>query len=305
MLQVVSVSLGSASRDTDQEVEILGRAVHLRRVGVGGDLAKAEALIAELDGQVDAIGLGGIDLYLAIRDRRYYLRDALRLARAAKRTPVVCGAGLKASLERQAVRAVAPRLALAESSVLMVSAADRFGMAEELASHAREVMFGDLVFALGLPLPVRKLATLERVAHLLLPVIARVPFTWLYPVGAAQEREPQGNKYARYYQEADLIAGDWHYIKRYAPADLSGKTILTNTTTAADVEFLRRRGARSLITTTPRFGGRSVGTNLLEASLIAIEGAGGELAPERYRELLAEAGIEPTVLELAVSQAAA
>ena len=85
MLEVVSVSLGSVSRDTDQVVTILDRQVHVRRVGVGGDLRRARDLIRELDGKVDAFGLGGIDLYVAVRGRRYYFRQALELARAAKR----------------------------------------------------------------------------------------------------------------------------------------------------------------------------------------------------------------------------
>ncbi|HNR00453.1 MAG TPA: hypothetical protein PKN52_10645, partial [Trueperaceae bacterium] len=60
VLDVVSVSLGSVKRDTDQEVEVLGRRVRLRRVGTGGDLTAARTMIGELDGKVDAIGLGGI-----------------------------------------------------------------------------------------------------------------------------------------------------------------------------------------------------------------------------------------------------
>lgn len=298
MLDVVSVSLGSASRDTDQQVELLGRRLRLRRIGVGGDLARARRLIAELDGKVDAIGLGGIDLYVAVRDRRYYFRDALKLAGAATRTPVLCGSGLKNSLERMAVRQLEPSLDLADKRVLMVSAVDRFGMAEELSLRAHQVVFGDLIFALGVPLPLGSIGSLERTAHLLMPVVSRVPFKWLYPVGQAQEGEHTSEKFARYYHSADLIAGDWHFIRRYAPADLAGKVLFTNTTTPQDLEFMRLRGVTKLITTTPRFNGRSIGTNLLEAALVAISGARAELAPERYAELVRQAGLQPTVLEL-------
>lgn len=301
MLEVVSVSLGSVSRDTDQVVTILDRQVHVRRVGVGGDLRRARDLIRELDGKVDAFGLGGIDLYVAVRGRRYYFRQALELARAAKRTPVVCGAGLKDSLERLTVQALEQQLDIANKSVLMVSAVDRFGMADELSKLARQVLFGDLIFALGLPIPVRTIGALERVAHLLMPIVARVPFKWLYPVGEAQEKAPDTEKFARYYHDADIVAGDWHFIRRYAPLDMAGKVLLTNTTTPADLEFLRQRGARLLVTTTPRFNGRSIGTNLLEAALVAIEGAEGELTGQRYAELIAQAGIRPAVADLSVA----
>lgn len=299
MLEVVSVSLGSVTRNTDQVVEILDRQVRLRRIGVGGDFEKARRLIAELDGKVNAFGLGGIDLYVAVRGRRYYFQQAKQLAQTARHTPVVCGSGLKNSLERMAVIALEPTLDFANKDVLMVSAVDRFGMAEELYKRARSVLFGDVIFALGLPVPVRTIGSLERLAHTLMPIMGRVPFKWLYPVGEAQERAPDNRKFARYYEKADVVAGDWHFIRRYAPLDLTGKVLLTNTTTSADIEFMRDRGVRTLITTTPRYGGRSIGTNLLEASFVAIEGASGELTHQRYSELVVQTGLQPTVLELA------
>ena len=46
---------------------------------------------------------------------------------------------------------------------------------------------------------------------------------------------------------------------------------------------------------------RSIGTNLLEAALVAIEGAEGELTAERYAELIGQAGIEPTIADLSVA----
>ncbi len=263
-----------------------------------GDLAAAARLIAELDGTVAAFGLGGIDLYFLVRDRRYYLRDALRLARAAHSTPVVCGAGLKNSLERLAVADLDARVGWSGRRVLLVSGADRFGMADALVSHGAEVVCGDLMFALGLDIPLRSLAALERAASLLLPVLSRVPFSWLYPVGSSQDQTPKAGRFDRYYDWADVIAGDWHFIRKHAPASLAGKTILTNTTTAADVEILSARGAKTLITTTPRFGTRSIGTNLLEAAFVAVEGARGELGKERYDELVGQAGLTPTVIDL-------
>jgi len=298
MLHVVSVSLGSATRDTDQVVELLGVPVRIERRGTGGDVAAAAAIMAELDGRVDAIGLGGIDLYVQVRGRRYTFRDAMRLAREAPNTPVVCGSGLKNSLERMAVAALDPLLAWEGRKVLMVSAVDRFGMAEELAARRADLLFGDLPFALGVPLPVRSLRTLDALARTLLPVLVRVPFRWLYPVGAEQERTPTGGRFDRYYHWAEVIAGDWHYIKRHAPARLDGKVVLTNTTTAQDVAFLRERGAARLVTTTPRFAGRSIGTNLLEAAFVALEGGRGELPAERYVALIERAGIVPTVVDL-------
>lgn len=296
-LDVVSVSLGSSRRDTDQTVELLGRQVRFRRLGVQGDVQAAAKLIAELDGKVSAIGLGGIDLYVPVRSRRYYFRDAQRMARAAKRTPVVCGAGLKGSLERASVSKLAPELGLADKKVLMVSAVDRFGMAQALVELGADVTFGDLMFLLGIGVELKRLDSLERLATTLLPVITRLPFKWIYPTGESQDKTPK-QRFTAAYEKADVIAGDWHLVKRYAPARLNGKVVLTNTTTADDVEFVRARGATKLVTTTLRLGERSIGTNLLEAAFVAIDGARGELPGDRYLELIAAAGLEPTTLIL-------
>ena len=103
MKKVVSVSLGSASRDHRAEVELLGERFDISRVGTDGSIDKAIAKLKELDGTVDAIGLGGIDVYLYAGQDRYALRDGLRLLEAVKNTPVVDGSGLKNTLERNAV----------------------------------------------------------------------------------------------------------------------------------------------------------------------------------------------------------
>jgi hypothetical protein len=51
---------------------------------------------------------------------------------------------------------------------------------------------------------------------------------------------------------------------------MSGKSIITNTVTAEDVDMLRKRGLSTLITTTPEMDGRSFGTNVMEALIVAL-----------------------------------
>ena len=94
MKRVVSVSLGSSGRDHRAQVTLMGEAFDISRVGTDGKLDAAIGLVRELDGTVDAIGLGGIDVYLYAGRHRYALRDGLRLLDAANVTPV---AGAKLS----------------------------------------------------------------------------------------------------------------------------------------------------------------------------------------------------------------
>lgn len=137
---------------------------------------------------------------------------------------------------------------------------------------------------------------MRALARVLLPVVRHAPISWLYPTGEAQERGDTGT-FSRFYAWADVIAGDWHLIRRYLPERLGGKVILTNTTTPENVALLRERGAALLVTTTPRLNGRSVATNVLEAAFVAVT-VGKRLRPAELSGYVAESGLKGTFLEL-------
>jgi len=249
---------------------------------------------------VDAFGLGGIDLYLYAGKRRYPIRDAAKLKRAVKRTPVVDGSGLKNTLEREMVRYLQEeaKIPLAGKTVLMVSAVDRFGLAEALHQVGCRMIFGDLIFGLGIPIPLRSMLTFRALAYLLLPIVTRLPFKILYPTGSKQEEKPK-LKYARYYQEADIIAGDFLFIRKYLPDDLTGKIILTNTVTKEDVKELKSRGVSLLVTSTPELQGRSFGTNVMEATLLILINKPWEsIEPGDYLSMLKKLDFKPRVERL-------
>lgn len=295
MKKVVSVSLGSSKRDHTVQLEILGETFEISRRGTDGDFNKAIQLLRELDGKVDAIGLGGIDVYLVAGGRRYPIKDGLRLLQTLKVTPACDGSGLKNSLERRVVAELFREGILRRGQrVLLVSAVDRFGMAEALVHHGADVIFGDLIFALGIPIPLRSLRTVAFLAALILPILGRLSFKLLYPTGEKQEKETP--KHNRYYEWAEVVAGDFHYIKRYLPPYIPGKIILTNTTTKKDELLLKERGAKMLITTTPILQGRSFGTNVLEAVFLALLGKKWEeVTPEDYLELIEKLELKPSI----------
>jgi len=158
---VVGISLGSSIRDHVVTVELLGEQYKIERIGTNGDMKKMVDKISELDGKVDAFGLGGIDLYVYAVDRRYSFRDARRIVRAAKQTPIVDGSGLKNTLERRAIEYLVEHTDLFNEprKVLLMSAMDRLGMAQALEKAGSIMTYGDLPYILGLPLPLTSLKT--------------------------------------------------------------------------------------------------------------------------------------------------
>jgi hypothetical protein len=297
MKRVVSISIGASTRNKTAEVEILGEKFIIERIGTDGDLKKAIELIKELDGKVDAFGMGGIDLYLSAGKKRYVIKDALPLKNAAKITPIVDGSGLKNTLERKVIKYIQEKgiVDIKEKKVLMTSVMDRFGMAQAFYEEGARLIIGDLMFALNLPIPLHSLKVVYFLSFIIVPIVVRLPFEMIYPTGDKQLKI-DSKKYERFYKEADIIAGDFLFIKKYMPERLDGKIIVTNTVTQEDVEMMKEKGVKILITTTPNINGRSFGTNVMEGVLVAIAGKKQEeMTTQDYDELLDKIGFEPRI----------
>lgn len=300
MKRAVSISIGSSKRNKAVEITLLGERVRIERIGTDGDMEAAALKYKELDGIVDAFGVGGADLGLMVDDKWYPLYSVQPMVRYVKKTPIVDGTGLKTTLERLSAPYLDARIKeyinpLGRRAFIMTGA-DRWGLTRSFLDAGYECVFGDLMFSLGIAIPLRSDRQLKTLAALLMPIVGRLPFDWVYPTGEKQEeRKP---KHANLFQWATVIAGDCHYIKRYMPEDMRGKVIVTNTTTPEDVEFFRRSGVKYLLTTTPVLEGRSFGTNMMEAALIAVSGKGRVLTREEYNELLEQLRFEPQLQEL-------
>jgi len=307
MKKAISISIGSSARDKKTTINILGEDVHISRVGTDGDMQKAAQMYRDLDGKVDAFGVGGTDLGLYVDKKWYPLHSVQILVKDVKKTPVVDGCGLKTTLEVGAAKALEAEIAdyLDEvgRKVLVMTAVDRYGLLRSFTEADYECIFGDMMFSLGLPIPLYRERAVKFIAAALLPIIGRLPFEWFYPVGEAQNKRTP--KYENVFKRVSVIAGDCHYITRYMPDNLRGKVIVTNTTTPHDVELFTNAGVKYLLTTTPVLDGRSFGTNMMEAAIIA---AIGRKEPVDYRhadeyfalmsDLIQKIGFKPQLRKL-------
>ena len=295
MKHALSISLGSSERDKKVEIELLGEEVCIERRGTDGDVAKATALFTEMDGKVDAFGVGGIDLWVMMGEKRYNISAAHKLIKNVKNTPVVDGSGLKNTLERHIVHAMIEQMGdrYASGRVLITSGADRYGMTLAFVEQAYDIVYGDLMFALGLPIPLRSFNTFKRVARLLAGPATKLPINVLYPTGAKQDEIVP--KFTKWYEWASVIAGDCHFVKRHMPDDLSGKVIVTNTTTPKDMQMFKERGVTHVVTSTPMINDRSFGTNLMEAALTAVSHKNRPLTHPELNKMLDELALRPMV----------
>lgn len=300
MKRAVSISIGSSKRNKAVEVTLLGEKVSIERIGTDGDMEAAALKFKELDGTVEAFGVGGADLGALVDGKWFPLYSVQPMVRFVKKTPLVDGGGLKNTLENKAPAFVDKTIGDYVNSrgrkVLVALGMDRWGLSKSFVEAGYETIFGDFMFGLDIPIAIRKLSTLKTLGNLLMPVVGRLPFEWVYPTGEKQEKRTP--KWGKYYEWATVIAGDCHYIKRFMPDSLQGKVIVTNTTTPEDVEAFRKAGVKYLVTTTPVLEGRSFGTNMMEAALVAVSGKGRPLTWDELNQMLDRLGFEPQLQEL-------
>ena len=300
MKRAVSISIGSSKRNKAVEVTLLGEKISIERIGTDGDMEAAALKFKELDGTVDAFGVGGADLGAIVEGKFFPFHSVQKLVRYIKKTPVVDGGGLKNTLENKAPafldQKIGDYINLRGRKMMMTVGVDRWGLSQSFVDAGYETVFCDLMFALDIPIPIRSIGGLKTLAAIMIPIVTRFPFEWLYPTGDKQDlRIP---KWEKWYKWATVVAGDCLYIKRNMPDDMDGKVIVTNTTTPEDVELFKKCGVKYLVTTTPVLDGRSFGKNMMEAALVAVSGKGRALTWPELTELLAKLGFEPQLQEL-------
>lgn len=298
MKHAVSVSLGSSTRNKTVEVDLLGETVRIERIGTDGDEAKARQLFREMDGKVDAFGVGGIDLGVATPWKWYPLYSALKLVQDVKQTPCVDGNGIRETLETRVMQWVERKIGdeIQPKTAFLVAGITRYGMTESFVNAGYQCVFGDLMFGLDIPMAIQSMRSLNAAARILMPIVGRMPLSMLYPTGEKQEKITP--KYEKYYQSNTVTGGDFLYVKQHLPDDMRGKIIVTNTTTPADVEALKQRGVKYLVTTTLELDGRTFGTNMMEAALIAVAGKGRVLTNTELNDLIDRLGLEPQLRKL-------
>ena len=300
MKKILSISLGSESRDHTTVHEFLGEKCEITRKGFNADIDKAIEAYAAYDGKVDAFGVGGIEFYLGVGVKRYYFKEARKIRAAIQISKVGDGNGIKGLLVKRALKALEVKLneegkTLKGMKALKTNAVDRYVMAAALVEAGCDTTFGDLMFSLDIPIPVRSLAGVRFMAAALLPFITKMPFKWFYPLGSEQDNDPVP-KWTKYYKEATVLAGDFVSIRASMPDDLKGKIVLTNTTTAKNVEELRERGLHILVTSTPRLEGRTFGTNVMEATLRAlIDKPDDQITEADFLDMIERIPLEPNI----------
>lgn len=306
MKQVLVIHLNDY--DVESTVEFLGQSITLIQRGCAGEYARAEALIREYDGKVDAIAVDGLSIWLQLGSTRRQHDVGAQLAATATQTPVVDGCGIRAGLERWGV-ILADRAepgVFARKRVLMAPGLNHSGLAEALSRHGCSLRYAEPIIYFGLPdVPgVGSAKTLEQAAPATLDRLKRQPFRRIHPQPGAPSRARPADPFLW----ADVIAGDVGAIRRYAPADLKHKTVILESANDEDLADLRRRGVSIAITMMPSLDpdddlGRWPAA-VIEGVLVALRTNRDEpLTEDTYLDLMADIRWTPAIRYLQPEEA--
>ena len=283
-----------------ETINFLGQTVQIHHRTCHGDLEQAQAIMAQYDGQVAAIGLDGLPTSLQLGAVRRPHTLGTRLGQTAKTTPVVDGSGIRAGLERWAV-ILADRAQpgiFSQKRVLLVPGLNHTGLAQALEKRGCTLRYADPFVYFNLPrFPgIGNRQTLEQAAAPTLDQLKEADFGRLYP----QPNHHHNQHRADLFAWADLIVGDIQTIRAFAPAHLKGKTVVVEEAESADLSDLRGRGASIVVTLMPSLnyaddlGQWSAAT--LEALLVALRvNPHSPLTEDTYLDLMADLDWNPAI----------
>lgn len=299
MKKIVSISLGKAERDYEFTGTFLGKKFQIKRVGCDGNIDLVRKRIKEYDGQVDVIGLGGISAYFKIGNTVHIHQEAQSLIKTAKKTPVADGRGLKSILQGWTIRSINQRLKdlFNYENVLFLSGIAQYEMVQVMQEYTNNFSFCDPLIHFNTPYTLDSVNALEYYAAASMPVLTRMPYSWFYPKGwDGDQWKPL--LLSKPFEKAEVIVGDYTYIRHYTPSMLPNKIVVTDSVDDAGIALLKKRGVRTIISTVPDlFKQQRIDINVMHALFAAyLEKKPQEISENDYLEIFDRASIEPRVI---------
>ena len=296
MKKVVTVSLGSSKQDFSFETTFLGQKFQVQRLGADNDMTQAWELMRRNQVHADAIGLGEVgDHYHVGQDTRIN-KETQRLLHVVTRVPATTGATLRRLLQVRAVRYVQNELGsyFNNNLVLFLSGMRNYDMAVALSDYTPNLKFADALAQTGTPKMLTSLTQLELYAKGSDWALSGRPGEIL----EAALGEFKANRIAAEVAKSHVIVGTFHELKEVGNTkNLAGKTVITSAVDDTRMAFFKQCKVNLVVDVSPQLFDRVVGTNVIEAMILAALGKPPEsVSDDDFAEIIDELDIKPRLL---------
>ena len=296
MKKVVTVSLGSSEQDFKFETDFLGQRFQIRRLGADDDTTKAWELMRRHQATADAIGLGEIGDHWNVGQSTVANKVTQRLLNVVTRVPATTGGRLRRLLQVRAVRHAQHRIGnyFNNARVLFFSGARNWDMAQALSEYTPNLSFADALTQTGVPTMLTSLEQLELFAKgrklVLDGVRGEILESMLSDFKSGQLASAVGKSHVVVGTFAEL-----HAVGN--PLNLEGKTVITSAVDDERLAFFTDCKVNLVIDVSPKLFARVVGTNVIEAMILAALGKPQEdVSDDDFNEIIDELAIEPRLL---------
>ena len=296
MKKIVTVSLGSSKQDFSFDTEFLGERFRVQRVGADDNTTKAWELMRRHQATADAIGLGEIGDHWHVGQSTVVNKETRRLLNVVTRVPATTGATLRRLLQVRAVRYVQHKIGsyFNNNLVLFLNGMRNYDMAVALSDYTPNLSFVDALAQTGAPALLSSLQQLELYAKGHDLALSGRP-------GEMLEAALEGFKNKRIASavaKSHVIVGTFHELKEVgSPANLEGKTLITSAVDDERLAFFRHCKVNLVIDVSPQLFERVVGTNVIEAMILAALGKPAEeVSDDDFNEILDELDVKPRLL---------
>ena len=294
---VVNVSLKSAEGDYDEHVRFLHRDFRLVRVGTGGDVPAAEALVRQWATRADAIAVTGIREAQAAGLYDGDLAAIERVRAATTEVPVTDGHELLEVLQEWAVRHVQTEMPgfFNNARTVVLGGSNHARTTGILREFTDNVSFADPLLRLDLPARVDTNPVLGVTTRL-----AMWPLR-LLPAPVKTELKVPGHYLSRALarqaaRDCDVLVATYEELAGFGLEDLAGKTLITSAISEEQLTELAGRGVDMVVDVTPQPFGVTVSAAVLEAMMLASVAEAGSLTNDDLLDMIVSAELQPRVL---------
>jgi predicted amino acid dehydrogenase len=295
---IANVSLAGSDRDYDENVTLLDRQFHLRRIGTDGRVPQARELVRQWADRADVIAVTGIREARAIGLYDGDLAAVEKVKKATRLVPVTDGQALSDVLQEWAVRHVHTVMPgyWTNARVVVLGGSNHSGTIRILHEFTDNFAFADPLLRANLPTRVARSSVLGMAADAVSWPVHRLPES-VKERAKAPARRVSAALTRREVEDAHVVVATFEELMAFGVSDLRGKTVVTSAISDERLAALAELDVDMVLDATPQPFDVTINAAVLEAMMLAASSSPlGRLTNDDLLDMVVSAGLEPRLL---------
>ena len=302
---IIQISLGSSLDDYEFESRFRDQSFKVQRFGTDGDVDQASDLILQWNKKADAIALSSFGSANPTGPQTAPQKALARLLKLGSKleTPVTSGDTLRKVGQEWSLRHIHFKFGnnyFNNARVFFFSGVASHTIARLMAEYTENLRFADPLLESGVPKFINNLKDLDLYAARL-----RRALNWIPGKDFVMSSEPV-RSVADYLmrkaiQDSHVLVVPhvefFQFLDPYTVEDLDCKTVITSAAFDDRIDYLKDKGVRVIIDTTPQLLENIVGVSVLEALLtVAFDIDQGDNRDDELLEIISNMEMEPRII---------